>query len=192
MATSANFGNMFSMAGASLFLPFLPLLPKQILLTNLMTDFPEITIAGDSVDREMIEKPRRWNIQFIRRFMITFGLLSSLFDFLTFGALILLLKAGPGQFRTGWFIESVISASMIVLVIRSRKPFFRSAPSRPLLLTTLAVAAVTLLLPYTPLSGLLGFQPLPPLFLLVLGLIVLLYIASAEIAKKIFYAVVKY
>jgi len=107
MATSANFGNMFSMAGASLFLPFLPLLPKQILLTNLMTDLPEMTIATDSVDTEMVEEPRRWDIRFIRNFMLTFGLVSSLFDYLTFGVLLLLLHATPDRFRTGWFLESV-------------------------------------------------------------------------------------
>ena len=139
MASSANFGNMFSMAGASLFLPFLPLLPKQILLTNLLTDFPEMTIATDSVDRELVEKPRRWNIQFIRNFMLTFGLLSSVFDYLTFGVLLLILQATTDQFRTGWFIESVISASVTVLVIRTRKSFFRSKPGKYLLTATLLI-----------------------------------------------------
>ena len=129
MATSANFGNMFSMAGVSLFLPFLPLLPKQILLTNLLTDFPEMTIATDRVDDEMVDYPRRWDIKAIRKFMMTFGMVSSVFDYLTFGALLFLLHATPEQFRTGWFLESVISASLIVLVIRSRKPFFKSRPS---------------------------------------------------------------
>ena len=129
MATSANFGNMFSMAGASLFLPFLPLLPKQILLTNLLTDFPEMTIATDSVDREMVDQPRRWDIAVIRNFMMTFGLVSSVFDYLTFGVLLLVLHATQAQFRTGWFVESVISASLIVLVIRTRRPFFRSRPA---------------------------------------------------------------
>ena len=116
MATSANFGNMFSMAGASLFLPFLPLLPKQILLTNLLTDLPEMAIATDSVDNELLKEPRRWDIRFIRKFMITFGIVSSLFDYLTFGALLFLLHANVAHFRTGWFMESVISASLIVLV----------------------------------------------------------------------------
>src|SRR5437016_1793276 len=129
MATSANFGNMFSMAGVSLLLPFLPLLPKQILLTNLLTDFPEMTIATDNVDNEMVEYPRRWDIRAIRKFMMTFGLMSSVFDYLTFGALLLVFHATQDQFRTGWFLESVCSASLIVLVIRSRKPFFRSRPS---------------------------------------------------------------
>lgn len=187
MATSANFGNMFSMAGASLFLSFLPLLPKQILLTNLLTDLPEMTIATDRVDAEMTLRPRRWDIAFIRRFMLTFGLLSSVFDYLTFGVLIWMLKATPEQFRTGWFLESVISASLIVLVVRSRRPFFKSPPSPALLATTLAVVVTTLLLPLTPLAGLFGFQPLPVSFLLVMGLIVLLYIGSAEWLKRAFY-----
>jgi len=113
MATSANFGNMFSMAGVSLFLPFLPLLPKQILLTNLMTDFPEMTIATDRVDDQMIEGPRRWDIKAIRKFMVVFGLLSSVFDYMTFGLLLLILKVNEVQFRTGWFLESVISPLLL-------------------------------------------------------------------------------
>jgi Mg2+-importing ATPase len=188
MATSANFGNMFSMAGASLFLPFLPLLPKQILLANLMTDLPEMTIATDSVDREMVERPRRWNIGFIRKFMVTFGLVSSIFDYLTFGVLLFLLNATTGQFRTGWFMESVVSASLIVLVVRTRKPFFRSKPSKYLLAATLMVIGAILVLPYTPLNELLEFTPMPVSFLLALGLIVVLYVLAAEIAKKVFYA----
>src|SRR5512143_943843 len=117
MATSAHFGNMFSMAGVSLWLPFLPLLPKQILLTNLMTDFPEMTIATDDVDSEMVARLRRWDTRFIRNFMMTFGLVSSVFDYATFGVLYL-LGATPLQFRTAWFLESVVSASLIVLVVR--------------------------------------------------------------------------
>jgi Mg2+-importing ATPase len=187
MASSANFGNMFSMAGASLFLPFLPLLPKQILLTNLLTDFPEMTIATDSVDRELVEKPRRWNIQFIRDFMLTFGILSSVFDYLTFGVLLLILHATTHQFRTGWFLESVISASVTVLVIRTRKSFFRSKPGKYLLMATLLIVVVTILFPITPLAELLGFQPLPMTILLVIGIIVVLYIIAAEITKRSFY-----
>lgn len=186
MATSANFGNMFSMAGASLFLPFLPLLPKQIMLTNLLTDFPELTIATDRVDADWIERPRRWNIEFIRRFMVTFGLVSSVFDYLTFGVLLWILHAGPAEFRTGWFVESVVSATLIVLVVRTRGSFFRSRPSRALLLATLVVAAATIAIPYTP-GTLFGFVPLPPLFLAMIGLIVLAYVASVELAKRWFY-----
>jgi Mg2+-importing ATPase len=192
MATSANFGNMFSMAGASLFLPFLPLLPKQILLTNLMTDFPEMTIATDSVDSEMVQQPRRWNITFIRKFMLTFGAVSSVFDYLTFGMLLLILHATTDQFRTGWFLESVISATLIVLVIRSRKPFFKSRPGRYLLIATLIVVVVMLIFPFAPLSGIFGFKPLPLSFLTWLGVIVVLYIFTAEMAKKFFYQKVKF
>ncbi len=191
MATSANFGNMFSMAGASLFLPFLPLLPAQILLTNLMTDFPEMTIATDSVDSEMVDHPRRWDIVAIRKFMITFGLVSSVFDFLTFGALLLILHATKDQFRTGWFLESVISASLIVLVIRSRKPFFKSRPAKYLLIATLATVAVTAALPYTPLGPLFGFSRVPLSFLFFIAMIVVLYIIAAEMAKAVFYKNVK-
>ena len=187
MATSANFGNMFSMAGASLFLPFLPLLPKQILLTNLLTDFPEMTIAGDRVDRELVDQPHRWNIRFIRDFMLVFGVLSSIFDYLTFGALLFVLHATPDQFRTGWFTESVISASMIVLVVRTRKSIFDSKPGKYLFIVTLIIAVVTLTVPFTPLAAPFGFQPLPVSFLLVLGAIVAFYIAAAEGLKHFFY-----
>jgi Mg2+-importing ATPase len=187
MASSANFGNMFSMAGASLFLPFLPMLPKQILLTNLLTDFPEMTIATDNVDSEMVEKPRRWNIRFIRNFMLTFGPVSSIFDYLTFGALLYLFRASPDQFRTGWFVESVISASVIVFVIRTRRPFFKSLPGKYLSLATLLIGAATLILPFTPWGKGFGFTPLPIPYLLLLGLIVLLYAAAAEFAKNGFY-----
>ena len=190
MATSANFGNMFSMAGASLFLSFLPLLPKQILLTNLMTDFPEITIATDRVDDEMVNQPRRWNIQFIRNFMLAFGSLSSIFDFLTFGVLLFVLKASPDQFRTGWFMESVISASSIVLVIRTRQPFFKSMPGRYLFIATLIIVVTTLILPYTPMAEIFGFQPLSMIFLVLLGVIVVLY-SAAEVMKRYFYRWVK-
>ena len=187
MATSANFGNMFSMAGASLFLSFLPLLPKQILLTNLMTDLPEMTIAGDSVDREMAEKPRRWDIRFIRNFMATFGLISSIFDYMTFGVLLFIFHATTDQFRTGWFIESVISATLIILVIRTRGPFLRSRPGKYLALAVFLVICATLYLPYSRLAHLFGFHPLPPSFLIALGVIVVLYVITAEVAKKIFY-----
>ena len=192
MATSANFGNMFSMAGASLFLPFLPLLPKQILLTNLLTDFPEMAIASDNVDSEMVLQPRRWDLKFIRRFMLVFGILSSVFDYLTFGLLIFVFHAKPEQFRTGWFLESVISATLIVLVIRSRRPFFKSRPGRNLFIATLLIVTGTLILPFTPLATFLGFQRLPISVLLLLGVIVMAYIIAAEWAKKIFYKRVNY
>ena len=186
IATSANFGNMFSMAGASLFLPFLPLLPKQILLINLLTDFPEMTIASDNVDDELVQAPHRWDIGFIRRFMIVFGLISSVFDYLTFGVLFW-LNATVAQFRTGWFIESIVSASLIVLVVRSRRPFFKSRPSKMLALATAGIVLITALTPQLPFAGTLGFQPMPAYFYPIIALIIVAYIAAAELAKGLFY-----
>jgi len=191
MATSANFGNMFSMAGVSLFLPFLPLLPMQILLINLMTDFPEMTIATDRVDTEMVDHPRRWDIGAIRKFMLTFGFLSSVFDYITFGVLLLMLHATQDQFRTGWFVESVISASLIVLVIRSRKPFFKSRPVKYLLWATGATVATTLTLPFTPLAEIFGFTQLPVSFLIAIAAIVVGYVVAVELVKVVFYKNVK-
>ena len=185
MASSANFGNMFSMAGASLFLSFLPLLPKQVLLTNLMTDFPEMTIATDNVDREMLQKPLRWNIDFIRKFMLIFGLISSIFDYATFGML-LLLKASINEFRTAWFIESIVSATLIVLVIRTYKPFYKSKPSKYLLSTVVLVIVFTILLPLMPFVVYLGFTVLSLKYYLFIALIVTSYIISIEFAKKKF------
>ncbi|MDE3250375.1 MAG: magnesium-translocating P-type ATPase [Bacteroidota bacterium] len=187
MATSANFGNMFSMAGASVFLSFLPLLPKQILLTNLLTDLPEMTIAGDRVDPDIINRPQHWDLRFIKKFMVVFGLLSSLFDYCTFALLLFALKANQAQFQTGWFTESVISAALIVLVMRTRFSFFKSRPSLPLQLTTLLTCIVVLCLPWLPFAGLLGFEPLPLRIYGWLLLIVFGYIIAAEITKKIFY-----
>ncbi|WP_248353247.1 magnesium-translocating P-type ATPase [Anaeromyxobacter oryzae] len=187
MATSSNFGNMFSMAGASLLLPFLPLLPSQILLMNLLTDLPEMFIASDRVDAEMTARPHRWDIRFIRRFMLLFGLVSSVSDYLTFGLLLVVLGAPERLFRTGWFVESVVSATLIVLVVRTRHPLHRSRPGRPLLTAALAVVLATLALPYLPGAEFLGFQHLPPPFYPALGAIILVYVLSAEIAKRWFY-----
>jgi Mg2+-importing ATPase len=187
MATSANFGNMFSMAGASLFLPFLPLMPKQILLMNMLTDFPEMTIPTDRVDEVSIEKPLRWNILFIQRFMLAFGLLSSVFDYLTFGILIIVMKATEKTFQTGWFVESVISATLIVLVVRTRLSFFKSLPGRYLMMATILVSLMVIFLPLTPLAQVFGFDRLPVLFYFWMLGIVGAYITSAELIKKWFY-----
>ena len=187
MTTSANFGNMFSMAGAALFLPFLPLLPKQILLNNFLTDFPAMAISTDAVDVELVEKPKPWDIRFIRNFMILFGVISSIFDFLTFGVLLFVFKASPEEFRTGWFVESVMTEVLIIIVMRTWKPFYKSSPSRPLLLAMLLVLLFTLALPYSPLKELLGFTPLPLSWLLILGLVTLLYATVSELAKKVFH-----
>jgi Mg2+-importing ATPase len=186
--TSANFGNMFSMAAASLFLPFLPLLAPQILLNNFLSDIPGTTIATDNVDREWVEEPRRWNTIFIRNYMILFGLVSSIFDFMTFGILLFLFRASPEEFRTGWFIESLLTELVIALVVRTRHVFFRSRPGKLLLVSTLLVIGITLVIPYIPFTSLFGFIPLPaPLMLTVIGL-TLLYIVCTEIAKKYFYS----
>jgi Mg2+-importing ATPase len=158
-----------------------------------MTDFPEMTIATDRTDAEMVNQPKRWNISFIKKFMLTFGLVSSVFDYLTFGVLLLILHATPAQFRTGWFMESVISASIIVLVIRSRRPFFKSRPGNYLLIATIAIVFAALIFPFiTPLAKIFGFVPLPMSFLMILGIIIVLYILTAELAKKIFYKKINY
>lgn len=188
MATSANFGNMFSMAGASLFLSFLPLLPSQILLMNLLTDFPEMAIASDGVDPEMVRQPRRWDVRAIRNFMLVFGSISSIFDFLTFAALLGLLGATEEQFRTGWFLESVSSAAVIVLAIRTRRPLWGSRPSNGLLWSTVIVVGITLLIPLTPLSENLGFSILPGSFFLALLVLLATYLGFIEIAKRRFYS----
>ena len=184
---SANFGNMFSIAVASIFLPFLPLLSSQILLNNFLSDIPAASIAGDNVDGEWVAKPRRWNARFIRDYMVLFGLVSSLFDLLTFAALLFVFRAAAETFRTGWFVESLLTELVIALVVRTRHPFFRSRPSVLLMATTAAVVAVTLLLPYAPFAGVFGFVPLPaPLMLAIIG-ITALYVLAAELAKKWFF-----
>lgn len=187
MATSANFGNMFSMAGASIFLPFLPLRPTQILLTNLLTDFPEMQIAKDTVDEEQLAKPRRWNIAFIKKFMTVFGLLSSVFDYMTFGVLMLVFGANEALFQTGWFTESILSATMIVFVMRTQRRFTESRPSKGILIATALVILATLALPYTPLGTLLHFAPLPGMMYVAIFAIVILYMLSGELLKRWFY-----
>jgi P-type Mg2+ transporter len=187
MATSANFGNMFSMAGASVLLPFLPLLPKQILLLNLLTDLPELTIATDRVDADWIEQPRRWDVRVIRRFMMVFGVLSSVFDYVTFGVLLWWLKAGPVEFRTGWFLESVVSAALIVLVVRTRHRVLTTPPSAPLAIAMTCVIVAALALPFTPVARALGFTAVPPSFVGGMAVIVFVYIVAGEVAKRIFY-----
>lgn len=176
MATSANFGTMFSMDSASLFLPFLPLLAKQILLMNLITDIPEMAIATDNVDEELVEKPRRWNIKFIRKFMVVFGLLSTIV-YITFAVLLFILHPSPSQFRTAWFIETgPLMACIFILVIRSKRPLFRSKPGKHLLLATIFVIVLVAVLFSTPLARLFDFTSLPTV-----------YILNSEISKRIFY-----
>ena len=187
MATSGNFGNMFSMAGASLFLPFLPLLPTQILLLNLLTDFPAMTISTDRTDPELVDHPRRWNVKFIRDFMLVFGPVSSIMDYATFAILLLVLHVDEIGFRTGWFLESVCTAALIVLVIRTRRPFWRSRPGPWLVVATVAVSAVAVALPFTPIGPLFHFRPISSAFIAMLVVIIAAYIVMVEVAKQFFF-----
>jgi Mg2+-importing ATPase len=184
---SANLGNMVSMAAASLFLPFLPLLAGQILLNNFLSDIPALGLAGDAVDCELVERPRRWDMRFIGRFMVEFGVLSSAFDILTFGALLGLFGAAPALFRTGWFVESLLTELVIALVVRTRRPFFRSRPGPLLLGSTLVLIVVTLALPYLPFLHVFGFVPLPVSLVAMLLAITALYVMAAELLKSWFY-----
>jgi Mg2+-importing ATPase len=188
MGTSSNFGNMFSAAGASLFLNFLPMLPGQILLNNLLYDVSELTIPTDNVDEELLARPSQWDIGFIRRFMFLFGPISSIYDFLTFAVMIYGFDAGATLFRSGWFVESLATQTLVIFLIRTRRiPFFHSRPSRPLLATTLACVGVGVALPYSPLADLLGFEALPLTFLAVLALMVATYLALVELGKYVFF-----
>lgn len=188
MGTSSNFGNMFSAAGASLFLAFLPMLPSQILLNNLLYDTSQLAIPSDNVDEEQLQRPAHWDIAFIRRFMLYFGPLSSLFDFVTFAVMLWVFHSGPAQFRSGWFVESLATQTLVIFAIRTRRvPFFRSRPSRSIVFAALAVVAVGALLPATPLAHILGFQPLPWGFFAALVGMVVAYLGLIEAGKRIFY-----
>jgi Mg2+-importing ATPase len=186
VTTSANFGNVLSMAAAAAFLPFLPLLPRQILLLNFLSDIPGTTIAGDAVDPEQVERPRAWNLRSIRNFMVTFGLLSSVFDILTFLTLRLGFGVGAALFRSGWFIESTVTELAVMLVLRTNRPFWRSRPGRALLGSSVAIAAVTIALPYSPLAGLLGLVAVPAGILAALVGLTALYVLANEVAKRRF------
>ena len=185
--TSANLGNMVSMAAGSLFLPFLPLLAGQILLNNFLSDIPAIGIANDSVDPELVARPRRWDLKFIGRFMVEFGVLSSVFDLLTFVVLLTAFRASPEMFRTGWFVESLLTELVIALVVRTRRPFFASLPGTALLWLTVALVAVTLLIPYLSFVRVFGFVPVPAGMMAILVGIVIAYVFSAELLKRWFY-----
>jgi Mg2+-importing ATPase len=184
VTTSANFGNMFSMAIASLLLPFLPLLPVQILLNNFLSDLPAITIASDKVDDELVHEPKKWNISNIRRFMVVFGLQSSVFDFATFGLLYYYFHATVKEFRTAWFIESLLTEILILLVIRTRRPFLKSKPSAYLLWASLFTFIAAVILPYLPFAPIFELTPLPIIVLMAIILVVILYIVVAEFSKK--------
>ena len=189
MGTSSNFGNMISAAGASLFLSFLPMLPTQILLNNLLYDVSEMTIPTDNVDQELLARPSQWDIGLIRRFMAFFGPISSLYDFLTFAIMLRVFHAGPSLFQSGWFVESLVTQTLVIFVIRTRRvPFFKSRPSRPLLVATLGCAALGVAIPYIPpIAHLMGFRPLPVSFLAVLVAMIITYLALAQLGVALFF-----
>jgi Mg2+-importing ATPase len=189
MGTSSNFGNMFSAAAASAVLAFLPMLPSQILLNNLLYDTSQLAIPTDRVDDEQLHAPSHWNIAFIRRFMLTFGPISSLFDFLTFGLMLGVLHAGPVEFRTGWFVESLATQTLIIFAIRTRRvPFLRSRPGGVLTMATFAVIAAGIALTVSPFSHGLGFTPLPWQFFAALVALTIGYLVLVEVTKTAFYA----
>jgi P-type Mg2+ transporter len=189
MATSSNFGNMFSAAGASLFLSFLPMLPSQILLNNLLYDVGQLAIPTDNIDPETVARPAAWDIGFVRRFMAVFGPVSSIFDFLTFFVMLSVLNASHAEFRSGWFVESLATQTLVVFLIRTRRvPFFRSRPSKAMLIIPTAMAAVGAILPFTPIARILGFTTLPVAFFLILVAMVFAYLALVEVVKSRFYA----
>jgi Mg2+-importing ATPase len=184
MGTSSNFGNVLSMAAASFFLPFLPMLPTQILLNNLLYDVGQLTIPTDNVDETYLQKPQRWNISLIRDFMVFIGPISSLFDFLTFYVLLHFFRTSEAQFHTGWFVESLATQTLVLFVIRTSKNPLRSRPSKPLLATCVAVVAVGIYLPFSPLAGMLGFTPLPAAYFAFLVIATAAYLLLVEVAKR--------
>ena len=183
MGTSSNFGNMVSMAAASLLLPFLPMLPTQILLNNLLYDVSQVTIPTDEVDASWLGKPHRSDIALVRRFMVFIGPISSVFDFLTFFVLLRVFHAGQAFFQTGWFVESLCTQTLVLFVIRTYERPWRSRPSRALAATVVAVAAIGMILPFTPVAPLLGFVPLPPAFFAYVALATTVYLVAVEVAK---------
>ena len=188
MGTSSNFGNMFSAAGASLFLSFLPMLPTQILLNNLLYDASEMTIPTDNVDEEQLQRPAHWDTTFIRHFMSFFGPISSIFDFATFGIMIWVFNAGATLFRSGWFVESLATQCLVIFAIRTRRvPFFHSRPSTPLTAATFTCVLIGVLLPFSPLADVLGFTALPAAFLGTLAAMIVVYLVLIELGKRRFY-----
>ena len=189
MGTSSNFGNMFSMAAASLFLPFLPMLPTQILLNNFLYDLSQISIPSDNVDPALLHRPKRWQIGFIRQFMMIIGPISSIYDFLTFGVLLWVFHASTNAplFHTGWFVESLATQTLVVFVIRTAANPFKSRPGRPLLIGVLAVVAIAVVLPYTPAGILLGFIPLPLSLLGAIAVLAVTYLLVVQAVKSWFY-----
>jgi Mg2+-importing ATPase len=187
ITTGATFGNMFSIAGASLFLPFLPMLPKQILLTNLLTDLPFLSVASDHVDKEELARPKKWDLKLIRRFMIVFGLHSSFFDFLTFYILYNYFRLSNAPFQTGWFLESTITELLIIFVVRTKKTIVKSKPGRLLVISSIMAFVLIVYLPFSPFSHILGLSIAHTPQLVALTLLLLAYVISADLLKRAFF-----
>jgi Mg2+-importing ATPase len=183
LTTSANFGNMISMAAASLYLPFLPLLAKQILLNNFLSDIPSLAIAGDNVDADQLRRPRHWDIHFIRRFMVSFGLVSSVFDFATFAFLLFVAHAAAATFQTAWFVESVLTQLAILFIVRTHMRPWNSRPSRLLAGLAFGVGSIAVAIPFAPFAKWFGFVPLPAPVLAGLLAITVLYVVVSEVTK---------
>jgi Mg2+-importing ATPase len=188
MGTSSNFGNMFSMAGAALFLPFLPMLPTQILANNFLYDLAQISIPTDSVDPRYVERPQKWDIRLIRTFMLVMGPISSLFDFATFYVLLRVFRFGATSFQTGWFLESIATQTLVLFVIRTAGRPWRNRPSTPLAITTVLVVALAFALPFSPLARALGFARLPASYFAFVGVVVVIYLAVVELAKQLVFS----
>jgi P-type Mg2+ transporter len=184
MGTSSNFGNMFSMAGAVIFLPFLPMLPTQILLNNFLYDLAQVTIPTDNVDASFVKKPHRWDISLIRNFMIFIGPISSIFDFLTFYLMLAVFHAGEPLFHTGWFVESLATQTLVLFIIRTAGNPLRSLPSRPLTVTTLLIVVIGIALPFTPVANPLGFTPLPLTYFAFLAGMTAIYLLLVQVVKR--------
>jgi Mg2+-importing ATPase len=189
MAASSSFGNMFSVVGASIFLPFVPMLPIQVLPNNLLYDFSQTTIPTDEVDPEWLEQPRKWEIGALRRFILVIGPISSIFDYLTFFLMLSVFQSWNNRalFHTGWFVESLFTQTLIIHVIRTNKlPFIQSRASKPLILTSLINVAIGAYLPFSPLASTLGFVPLPGTYWLYLAGMMLAYVTLTQIVKTWF------
>jgi len=188
MGTSSDFGNMISMTAASLFLPFIPMLPTQILLNDLLYDVSQTTISTDNVDKEYIKKPKKFKIDLIKKYMLFFGPISSIYDFIIFAIMILLFHASAILFRTGWFVESAATQILVVFAIRTRRiPFYKSKPGKWIIFSCLATVGIAAIIPFTPLGEVFSFTPIPALFFLVIVAIVVTYLILIEIGKKLFF-----
>ncbi|MDD5527293.1 MAG: cation transporting ATPase C-terminal domain-containing protein, partial [Candidatus Omnitrophica bacterium] len=187
MGSSSNFGNMLSMTGGSLFLPFLPMLPIQILLNNFLYDLSQVAIPTDAVDKEYLRQPRPWRVDYIKKFMLIIGPISSIYDFLTYGVMLFIFHANASLFHTGWFIESLCTQTLVIYVIRTGKvPFLESRPSGFLVLTSLVIISIGMIIPFTPLAGPFGFTAPPPAYFAVLFFIVLTYLFLVQGVKTWF------